>query len=135
MIRRFEPADLPQVMDIWLRGNYEAHSFVPASFWDERFDEVADAISSAEVYVYDDGEILGFIGLQGDYIAGLFVRAEKRGRGIGTALLNFVGDRELSAHVFGKNEKALEFYLRNEFSVISQSVNKETGESELFLKR
>ena len=47
MIREFRESDLLEVMDIWLSGNSEAHSFIPLSFFEERFEETASAICNA----------------------------------------------------------------------------------------
>ena len=61
MIRLFEFQDLDKIMDIWLQGNLEAHSFIDAEYWKKNFDSVKSVLPNAEVYVYEeDGEILGF---------------------------------------------------------------------------
>ena len=79
MIRRQEESDWERVASIWLDANREAHDFIPDSYWLGHLEEVRTALAQAEVYVFADetrSEILGFIGLQGDYIAGIFVRRE-----------------------------------------------------------
>ena len=136
MIRAFIEEDCKAVMDIWLSGNLDAHDFIPASFFTERFDEVSAAIREAEVYVFDDEEVRGFIGLQDTYVAGLFVRADSRGKGIGTALLSHAvrGKGGLSVHVFSGNEPALRFYRKNGFVRVSSAVNAEAGEQEILLR-
>ena len=136
MIREFRESDLLEVMDIWLSGNSEAHSFIPLSFFEERFEETASAICDAEVYVFDDGEIRGFIGLDKSYVAGLFVRGDSRGIGIGRNLISHAVSLKgsLSVHVFSKNEGAMRFYLKNGFLPVSSSENEDTGESEVLLR-
>ena len=37
MIRKFKPADTDQVMQIWLQGNRDAHSFVSEQYWQLNF--------------------------------------------------------------------------------------------------
>ena len=137
MIRTFEPDDLPRVMDIWLSANLEAHSFIPSAFFTERFEEVSSAIAGAEVYVFDDGDVRGFVGLQDSYVAGLFVRGDSRGQGIGSALLSHAVSlkRRLSVHVFAKNERAMLFYLKNGFYPVSSAENEDAGENEVLLVR
>lgn len=105
-------------------------------FFTERFAETASAICDAEVSVFDDGKIRGFIGLQGEYVAGLFVRSDSRGCGIGTALLLHVASfkKRLSVHVFARNERAMIFYLKNGFVPLSSAENPEAGESEVLLE-
>ena len=136
MIRAFRERDLSAVMDIWLSGNTEAHAFIPQSFFAERYDAVASAIAEAEVYVFDDGEIRGFIGLQDSYVAGLFVRNDSRGRGVGTALLSHAVSfkKRLSVHIFSRNEQAMIFYLKNGFVPLSSAENTEAGENEVLLE-
>ena len=40
MIRLFKFQDLDKIMDIWLQGNLEAHSFIDAEYWKKNFDSV-----------------------------------------------------------------------------------------------
>ena len=94
MIRKFEPRDIEPVMQIWLRGNLQAQSFVPAAYWEQNVPLVREQLLQVEVYVYEaEGEIAGFAGLQADYLAGIFVKQSCRSNGIGHQLL---------AHISGK---------------------------------
>lgn len=108
MIRLFKFQDLDKIMDIWLQGNLEAHSFIDAEYWKKNFDSVKSVLPNAEVYVYEeDGEILGFIGMDAEYIAGIFVAAGHKGQGIGHQLIETVKKKKrLSLHVFDKNTGA-----------------------------
>ncbi len=59
----------------------------------------------AEVWVYEtDGVIAGFIGLNDDYIAGIFVEYEYRSKGIGKELIDFakMNRMRLSLDVYEK---------------------------------
>lgn len=73
MIRKMKPADLDAIMEIWLSSNLDAHSFVGRQYWQEQLSAVRAAIQDAEVYCYiaTNDTIAGFIGLTGDYLAGL----------------------------------------------------------------
>lgn len=75
-------------MDIWLQSNLDAHPFISRDYWLKNLPAVRDAIQEATVYCYVDSynHILGFIGLQNDYIAGIFVARQARGHRIGMAL-------------------------------------------------
>ena len=74
MVRNMEARDLKRVMEIWLAGNREAHSFVPATYWEANAPMVEEQLQQAEVFVCErDGVVQGFAGLQGDYLAGIFV--------------------------------------------------------------
>ena len=117
MIRRMGEGDLEAVAAIWLDANREAHDFIPASYWLGHFEEVRTALAQAEVWVFEAearAEISGFIGLQEDYIAGIFVRREARSGGVGRQLLDHVkaGRRQLRLQVYRKNSRAADFYRR-----------------------
>lgn len=93
MIRRMGKGDLDAVAAIWLDANREAHDFIPAAYWLGHFEEVRTALARAEVWGFETearAEISGFIGLLGDYIAGIFVRREARSGGVGRQLLDHV---------------------------------------------
>lgn len=135
MIRLFEFQDLNKIMELWLQGNKRAHAFINTEYWDKKFDSVKSIIPNAEVYVYEEnGEILGFIGMEADYIAGLFVSEEYRRRGIGHLLIAAVKKKKrLSLHVYKNNENAVEFYLNESFLIKSETREKETGEIEYLM--
>lgn len=133
MIREFQKADLDRVAEIWRNGNLEAHSFIAGEYWKDRFDMVKEMLGSAEIYVFEEKkEILGFIGLNGNYIEGIFVDAEERSKGIGRQLLDYAKGVKgsLSLNVYAKNERAMKFYLREGFVIRKKSVDSDTGEQE-----
>ena len=117
MIRRMGKGDLDAVAAIWLDANREAHDFIPAAYWLGHFAEVRTALARAEVWVFETearAEISGFIGLLGDYIAGIFVRREARSGGVGRQLLDHVKTSrgQLRLQVYRKNLRAAAFYQR-----------------------
>ena len=126
-------ADTDQVMQIWLNGNKDAHPFVPQAYWESNFETVQDQLLDAEVFVYKMyGEIQGFIGIVDDYIAGIFVDKKYRSLGVGKKLLDHVKSKyhSLSLSVYRKNNRAIAFYLREGFSVLSEGIDEATGEVE-----
>ena len=126
MIRRMGKGDLDAVAAIWLDANREAHDFIPAAYWLGHFAEVRTARA----------EISGFIGLLGDYIAGIFVRREARSGGVGRQLLDHVKTSrgQLRLQVYRKNLRAAAFYRREGFRVLEEGVDPETGEAELLME-
>lgn len=138
MIRKFLENDLEAVMGIWLETNIRAHSFIPPQYWKDRYAAVKEMLPEAEVYVYEDnagGRIEGFIGLTGNYIAGVFVKEEAQSKGIGKLLIDHVkGLRSgLTLHVYQKNTRAVRFYLREGFAVQSDGVGDNTNEREYMM--
>lgn len=137
MIRKLQKTDTDQVMQIWLDGNIEAHAFIPKDYWKTNFEMVKEQLLQAEVYVYETADLIqGFIGMQEDYIAGIFVKKEFRGLGIGKELLNFVKEKHtsLTLHVYQKNQRAMEFYKREGFFITSEDTDPDTGEVDLTMQ-
>lgn len=136
MIRKFRNEDLCKIMEIWLSENISAHSFISEKYWKENYNFVKKIIPQSEVYLYEDNKnILGFIGITGSYIAGIFVKKEEQSKGIGKELLNFVKKlkKELSLNVYEKNLKAVSFYKKENFFTAEESIDKATGEKEFFM--
>ncbi len=136
MIRKFEEKDKEQVMEIWLISNLQCHDFIPARYWRSNFTEVSRVMNLATVYVFEEQEkIAGFIGVMEDFVLGLFVKENSRGKGIGTALLNYMKSRHgsLSLAAYEKNSRAVRFYMKQGFKVQSERVDESTGERELLL--
>lgn len=133
IIRRMSVADMESVMQIWLETNIRAHDFIDETYWGNQYDYVKTLISESEVYVYEkSGQVIGFIGLSGDYIAGLFVTSDFQSRGIGKKLLDYVKTfkPKLYLSVYQKNCNAVRFYQREGFVKESESVDENTEEQE-----
>ena len=136
MVRRIRPAEVDAAAGIWLETNIEAHSFVPERYWRDHFEAVKGLLAQAELYVFEgEAGIQGFLGLDADYIAGLFVKSGARGGGIGKKLLDHVksGRSRLTLRVYQKNAGAIRFYRREGFAVQEESVDESTGEPEYLM--
>ena len=137
MIRKYEKNDLERIMEIWLSSNIEAHSFIRCEYWRDCFDNAAEAISQAEVYTsLSEGKIVGFIGLNGGHIEGIFVDSEHRSKGVGKSLIDFVKTLypKLSLCVYEKNVRAADFYRREGFLPVRKKPDISTGEMEIFMR-
>lgn len=133
MIRVLEEKDVDTVAKIWLETNIKAHDFIASNYWKEHYEIIKDIFLQAEIYVYEiEKEIMGFIGLDKEYIEGIFVLDQYQKRGIGKALLNHVKAKKehLSLNVYQKNLNAILFYQREGFCIQYEDVDKNTGEKE-----
>ena len=133
MIRELQRDDINKVADIWLDTNIKAHHFIPAQYWKSNFESVKEALSYAVVYVYEhDREIQGFIGLNDEYIEGIFVSAEMQSKGIGKILINYAKEKKhkLLLNVYQKNTGAISFYQREGFEIQHSGLDEATGEKE-----
>ena len=141
MIRRFKSEDIHQVMQIWLDGNVEAHDFIDASYWKSHYDSVQEQLPEADIYVYEEETekkdemqtpaIRGFVGMAGDYLAGIFVDRRSRSMGIGKTLLDYVKGKHdsFSLNVYQKNEAAVRFHLWQGLPIFSEGTDEETKET------
>lgn len=133
MIRKLTGADIDETATIWLETNRKAHDFISTEYWQSNFDMVKEMLLQAELYVYEsEGSIQGFIGLNDEYIAGLFVSEQAQSHGIGKCLLNFMKDqkRKLSLSVYQKNIRAIHFYQREGFVIQCEKIDEHTDEKE-----
>lgn len=136
MIRKLRKTDLDEVAYIWLHTNKKAHDFIAETYWDEHFEMVEGMLGDAEIYVFEEqGQIKGFVGLDGVYIAGIFVREKEQSLGIGKQLLDFVKSLkgQLKLNVYQKNERAIKFYTREQFEIQDEQTDEATGEAEYLM--
>lgn len=137
MIRKFRTDDLEQVMELWLATNISAHDFISAKYWHANYALVKKMLPQANIWVYEkNNEIWGFIGLQDTYIAGIFVADKAQGKGIGSELLAKAKQQksQLSLAVYAKNERALNFYQRADFTVVNEQLDETTDQVEYLMK-
>lgn len=136
-IRKGKESDIEAIMRIWLQTNISAHTFIPASYWKNNFQGVKEAILSAEIYVYEEGnQIVGFIGVTGNYIAGLFVEKKHQGKGIGSRLLKYLKKikTELALNVYVQNHSAVSFYIKHGFCVKEEALDGEVNQNEYYME-
>ena len=133
MIRKLQKADINRAADIWLKTNLKAHFFIPEQYWISNYEFVKEMLPQAEVYVYDDDKMIqGFIGINDEYIEGIFVSDEMQSRGIGKILLDYIKDKKdrLQLKVYQKNVRAMSFYQREGFTIQSEEMDEFTREKE-----
>lgn len=136
IIRKFQEFDLKKIMCLWYEGNLEAHDFIDQSYWDRNLSYVKRVIPQVEVYVYEiNGRVVGFVGIDEGYIAGLFVDKEFRGCGVGTKLMDYVKERYdfFTLHVFENNYGAVTFYENRGLLKKEESVHEDLGEVEYLM--
>ena len=132
MIRKFKEGDISKVLNIWFGSNDEVHNFISRDFWFNNLHFVESALSQSEVYIsLYNNSISGFIGLNNDFIEGLFVDSKYRSKGIGKQLLDYVklNHHILKLNVYVKNMRAIAFYKRNGFIISRKFIDELTGEN------
>lgn len=133
MIRELKEQDLNRTANIWLNTNINTHNFISEQYWKDNYESVKEMFSEAEMYVYENGNMIqGFIGLYDNYIAGIFVAEDAQSVGIGKQLLDFAKTikKQLKLNVYKKNIRAIKFYQREGFVITDESTDEHTGEKE-----
>lgn len=131
MIQKFIQSDMQPVLDIWLEASIDAHNFIDREFWESNVSAMREIyLPSSEIYVSeDDGSVNGFIALNGDSVAALFVSPSSQGKGIGTQLLNKAKEMRgtLELCVYKENVKSFEFYIKHLFAAEGEHMDSKTG--------
>ncbi|MBU9788113.1 GNAT family N-acetyltransferase [Lentilactobacillus sp. IMAU92037] len=122
---------LDEVTNIWLTANLEAHWFINGNYWRNYYAEVKPQIGDSELFLYEEANVIqGFLGIEDNYIAGLFVDKRYRGQGIGRELIAAAKRtrNELTLSVYEKNQAAYQFYLKQGFIETSRGIDPVTNE-------
>ena len=90
MIRKLLNGDIDRVADIWLKTNLKAHYFISNQYWKSNYELVKQMMSQSEVYVFEvDKMVQGFVGLNDEYIEGIFFFVVMQSCGIGNRAISF----------------------------------------------
>lgn len=133
MIRNAQTEDIDKIADIWLCTNIKSHSFIDVNYWKDNLKFVKKMLPKSKIYVYEiEKNIKGFIGLDKDYIQGIFVVSDFQSQGYGKKLLDFVKqeNEQLLLNVYKNNKRAIKFYEREDFKIIYELKDKVTNEIE-----
>lgn len=137
MIRNFQMEDINQVMKIWLDSNIDAHNFIKQEYWISNAPDVKKQLMNAEIYVYEqESKIVGFVGMQDNYLAGIFVDKDIRSNGIGKQILKYIKGirQEFILRVYKENKGAVNFYEREGLTTITEEMDEATNNIELLMQ-
>ena len=139
MIRQLQNKDIDKIMGIWLESTIYAHKFISKEYWNENYNIVKDVyIPMSKTFIYEDNDdIRGFISIiNNDFIGALFVEKNYQSQGIGKSLIDYAKNLydNSSLAVYKENEKALEFYKKMGFKIISENINEDTNCVEYIMK-
>ncbi|MGG7096129.1 N-acetyltransferase [Clostridium sardiniense] len=135
----FNKKDIDEIMKIWVESTIKSHDFIDENYWIESQDIVRNKyIPISKTYIYkEDNIIKGFISiLNNNFIGGLFVANDSQGQGIGRELIDTVKNElnSLTLNVFKENVRALKFYKREGFEIVSESIDSATLKEEILMK-
>lgn len=132
MIKQLENTEIEEVMNIWLKTNITAHSFIPEKYWIENYNVVKEEyIPISTTFIYkEDNVIKAFISIMNNsFIGALFVLKDYQGKDIGRKLLNYSKSlySSLELGVYADNISAVNFYKHCGFVVRTEQVNEDSG--------
>ena len=114
MIRALEPADVDELIRVWLASTIPGQSFLPEAHWRAMERDVREQLLPiADTWVVEeDGEVVAFMSIIDDLIGGLFTHPDRQGKGYGRALVEHARllHDPVFVEVFEANEKAIGFY-------------------------
>ena len=118
--------DIPRVVAVWVASVRATHHFLTEADIQHLKPLVGDELSQLATLIGvrdDEGQVIGFIGVEGVEVAALFIHPAWRGRGIGRQLLTYaietLGASQLDVNE--QNDQAVGFYRRMGFEVAGRS--------------
>ena len=134
-IREYRETDMSRIINIWFDG---WHSIAPGlvhplpkSEWRTRW--VSQIVPNHEIAVLEsDGEILGFVtvNFNTSELSQIFTSLSERGRGVGTALMNWAKNKYpagLFLFTLELNHRSRNFYRKHGFRETGHSINPING--------
>jgi len=137
-LRPYRNDDLEAVLSAWENASRVGHPFLTEAFLaQERKNIVELYIPNSETWVLEvDGQVVGFMGLAGNEVGGLFLQPAYHGRKLGKLMmdkaLELHGDLEVE--VFEKNVIGRRFYDQYGFELMESKLHEPTGEVMLRLR-
>lgn len=125
-LRKVEPTDKPILLALWRRSVKATHHFLTEQDIEVLYQGLKNEwLDHVELWLIGDnnGQIFGFIGLNDNHIEMLFIDDKHQGHGYGEQLINFVKQKyqQIYLDVNEQNPRALQFYQKQEFKIISRS--------------
>ncbi len=138
MIRKYEDKDEPRLIDIWYNSSSLAQPFLDDAFVEKVKKDMKDVyLPNAETWVFEENNVvIGFISMIGNEIGGLFVSPDQHSKGVGTTLVDFIGEyhRELEVEVFKENIIGRGFYDKYGFKMMKEYFHEESKQVVLRMK-
>lgn len=118
VLRPAQPEDLGELAELFIATRRDAVPLMPAVVGDdaEVRDWFAQNAAQREIWLAEDGDVLGFAVLKDAWLESLYVGPQRQGTGIGSALLDLVKAQRpdgFSLWVFASNTRARGFYHRH----------------------
>ncbi len=139
MIKSMDKSQIEEIMDIWLKTNITAHSFISEQYWMENYNVVKNQyLPHSATFVYEEkNAVKAFISIiNNSFIGALFVLDDCQGKGIGRQLLDYCKSLYpcLELCVYKENKSAVNFYKYCGFVIVNEQPNADSGHMEYLMK-
>lgn len=118
--------DMPRVVEVWEASVRATHHFLTEADIQRLKPLVGGELGRLATLLGlrdDEGQVVGFIGVEGAEVAALFIHPQWRGQGIGRRLLTYavetLGASQLDVNE--QNDQAIGFYRRMGFEIVGRS--------------
>jgi putative acetyltransferase len=130
-------SDIEIAAAIWLESSIQAHSFIPAGYWQSKAEEIKNIwLPASESWVLKNrGQYIGFYSLVENRLAALFLLPSEQGKGYGRILIEHAKSHRdfLELMVYEKNRQSIRFYQKAGFRMKSSRLDIDTGEEEILM--
>jgi putative acetyltransferase len=134
-IRPYRESDCPAILETYATSKLDELRFedikfdlLPLQDDDKRLTE----LMASDIYVFDDGVVVGYGALYGSEIRALFVCPKARGKGVGKRLFEFLLSKTIGSanlYVAKSNAPAKQLYANFGFKVVNEFQAKYNGVS------
>jgi putative acetyltransferase len=118
--------EIPRLVEVWEASARATHHFLTEADFQFFKPLVGDELAQLQTLLCvrdGDGQVVGFIGVEGDEVESLFIHPDWRGQGIGRRLLTYAIETlgAIRLDVNEQNDEAIGFYRRMGFVVAGRS--------------
>lgn len=138
MFRPYRPRDADELIRVWLASTIPGQPFLSEEFWRSQEPLLRETyLPIAKSWVIEEeGEMVAFLSMLDDLIAGLFTHPDHQGKGHGARLVEHARTLfdPVFVEVFEANEAARRFYRRCGFVAHERKLDEHTGLPLLILR-
>lgn len=124
MIRKIRLSDYSRLIEIWESSVLNTHIFLKVEDFTYYKEQMPVYFEHVTLFGFEeDGILVGFMGIAGEYLEMLFIHNDYRGEGIGKKLIMYAIDnlKVTKVDVNEQNTQAVDFYKYIGFQILKRS--------------
>lgn len=122
-------ADYPVILDLWEKSVRASHDFLAEDDFFEIKKQLPKMLPDVEIMLwYDNSLLVGFSGTRKDSLEMLFIEPGSFAKGYGKQIITILKEQGITkVDVNEQNIRGKDFYLRNDFKIVSRSEVDDAG--------